>query len=312
MVSEGVVANEVLEKSESAASNLKRVPFTIAAVVAFAYAFGTLYLNRYYGFFSIPEGALSFGVQDYVANSVVPAVLAIAIGVWVELIYQNIRSNHYLGFNMTRIGEIRKASTKSLSLLGTLKAAYKDDPHHTMMNIAMLVSLVTGGAIGLGYAYLAYTGKIQTEAIWLTLWLAFSIGAFAFIAIETTKLAYSEVYRDFGISHLVSVVVVLAAFYVMSVGIIGEAQARYDMSRFPTVVVESRTRLPVEISQAPDERYVSKTLRVVIINNNRLYGFPDEEMGSPTPKDRPVIYALDYSAIEYFKCTNTATNFGQE
>ncbi|MBF8265143.1 MAG: hypothetical protein HW384_1007 [Dehalococcoidia bacterium] len=293
--------------TESGAKDKIGTYITISSIIAmltgFSYVFGSLYARKYYEFFGIPNGAISFTVQEYVSYSLLPLIFALQIGIWIELLHYNIVNNYFWGFSLTRIGEIRKvAETKErLSFVKLARLIYADNPSDACKNVAFtIMSLFT--AVFLLISLISnYWNNIPISGVYSASILAFGVGTVTFFGNQLLKLLYSQNYSNFGLAQLIASVAVLSTFYIFSVGMIAESQARYDIPRFSTVVIVAKTDLPTEIAQSSETQKQSKYLRIIMINGNRLYVFTEEDFIKQKSGKKLPVYALNYSSIDYIQ-----------
>lgn len=274
-----------------------------SAVTIFAYTFGSIYIYRYYGFFGIPRGAMDFTIQDYMGHSLFPILLAFQIGIWVELLRYNIKNNYFFGFNLTRIDEIGKdlEARGVKSYPSFIKAIYKDNPHVTIMNIIMSLGAITFAIVWLSFTLFWYVNNTPTAGTTVVVIFSFSIGVIFFFATQVMKFAFSEVYKDFSLAQFISSIAAIAIFFIICIGIMAEMQANYDTTKLTRAVIVTQTELPTEIRSFEDDRHTSKILRIITINNNRLYAYLDEECNADNNTKSFSVYAIDYSSIDYTK-----------
>lgn len=292
---------ETTSGSKEQISGFLSISGVIAAVTVFSYIFGNLYIKSYFQFFGIPSSALVFDLQDYISHSLLPLIMAVQVGLWAELIYNNIRGNYFLGFSLTRVDQIREGAQGKLSFAGLLCSIYKDNPSKAVMNIFMLVAVILFSATWVTTIIVRYVSNKPVEGTFAAIVFSFAIGVLYFFLMQITKLLYSQTYKEFGTAGLIGIILSISVVYIGSIGLVANMQAGYDVNRLPKAVIASRTQIPSELTHESGVPNLSKTLRVVTINNNRLYVYLDEQPNAHNEGKAIMVYSIDYASVEFLE-----------
>jgi len=273
------------------------------ALVIFAYIFGSIYIYRYYGFFGIPRGAMSFAVQDYMSHSLFPLILAFQIGIWAELLRYNIKNNRLFGFDLDEIEKVEKdlKAKGNKSFLAIMKAIYRENPNETIMNIFMSFFTIGFALFWIIWVLLQYINQKPLAGTVVVIIFSFSIGVLFFFSTQLLKFSFSKVYKDFSLAQFASSIATIAIYFIITIGIMAEMQACYDTTKLTKSVVAYKTELPIELQYSSSTKNLSKPLRIITINNNRLYVYLDEGFQAGGNVKLNSVYSINYSDVEYFK-----------